>query len=142
MPGSIESTSPDHRTVNVPPRVCCFAGCCLVLEEPQAASASAANGTKTSVFLIVPAIGWDIWPLTPLSAADERQSVLERLCGGRTDQWVGSTAALVAVRLAGPVDRFVDALERQVGERVGAHLGGHLGLRAVVGDHLLARRHV
>ena len=50
--------------------------------------------------------------------------------------------ARVAVRLARAADRLVDALERQVGERVGAQLGGHLGLRAVVGDHLLARRHV
>ena len=46
------------------------------------------------------------------------------------------------MRLARAADRLVDALERQVGQRVGAQLGGDLGLRAAVGDHLLARRHV
>ena len=39
-------------------------------------------------------------------------------------------------------DRLVDALHREVGERVGAELGGDLLDRPLVGDHLLAGRHV
>src|SRR4051794_10127525 len=98
MPGSIESTSPDQRTVNVPPREC-LAGCCLVSEEPQAASASAASGTRARVVFITPAIGRGSKRLSVFSAANERQGVLEGVLGGRTDQWVGSTEARVAVRL-------------------------------------------
>ena len=39
-------------------------------------------------------------------------------------------------------DRLVDALQREVGEAVGAELVGDLLDRALVGDHLLAGRHV
>ena len=73
------------------------------------------------------------------------QRVLERvlgLRGGRPGQRVVAGEAGVAVRVARPADRLVDALQREVGQRVAAQLGGDLGLRAPVGDHLLARRHV
>src|SRR3712207_8019891 len=50
-----------------------------------------------------------------------------------------SREAGVAVGVARAADRLVDARHRQVGERVGPELGGDLGLRAPVGDHLLAR---
>ena len=71
--------------------------------------------------------------------------MLERvlvLPGARVLERVLAGEAGVAVRRAVALDRRVDALEREVGERVRAELGGDLGLRAVVGDHLLARRHV
>src|SRR3954453_15009002 len=77
-------------------------------------------------------------PLAP----GERKGVLEGVLGGHTNEWVIPREARAALRLPRAADRFVDAFQRQVGERVGAQLGGHLGLRAVVGDHLLARRHV
>ena len=50
--------------------------------------------------------------------------------------------ARVAVRLARGADGLVDALDRQVGERVRLELLGDLVDRPLVGDHLLARRHV
>src|SRR4051812_5029258 len=55
---------------------------------------------------------------------------------------VATAEARVAVALAGPANRLVDALEREVGEAVAVQLGRDLLDRAVVGDHLLARRHV
>ena len=75
----------------------------------------------------------------------ERERVLERvlgLRGGRPGERIVAGEARVAVRLARALDRLVDAAERQVGQRVAAQLGGDLGLRAPVGDHLLARGHV
>ena len=65
--------------------------------------------------------------------AVRRRRVAERIVAGE---------ARVAVGLARSPDRLVDALEREVGERVGLELRGDLRLGALVGDHLLARRHV
>ena len=62
-----------------------------------------------------------------------RRSVAERVAAGE---------AGVAVVLGGRADRLVDAVEREVGERVGAEVLGDLVDRPLVGDHLLARRHV
>ena len=80
-----------------------------------------------------------------VSARASGKRVLERVLALRRDragQRVLAGEAGVAVRLARAADRLVDAVERQVRQRVGAQLGGDLGLRAAVGDHLLARRHV
>ena len=57
MPGSIESTSPDHGTVSVPP---CLAAVRseddVVSVEPQPASTSSA-ATEKSILFIIPPIG-------------------------------------------------------------------------------------
>jgi hypothetical protein len=57
MPGSIESTSPDHGTVSVPPRFAVVrSGDEVVSVEPQPASRSTA-ATGKSVRFIIPPIG-------------------------------------------------------------------------------------
>src|SRR4051794_9198546 len=97
--------------------------------------------------------------LVPLPEArtTTRNSATSRLaCGNGCDalerelavRLVGIAERIVAAEagvavLAGvAVDRLVDARHREVGERVGLELVGDLLDRAVVGDHLLAGRHV
>src|SRR4051794_3131729 len=77
--------------------------------------------------------------------ARERERVLERvlrLRRGRAGQRVVAREAGVAVRVPGALDRLVDARQGEIGERVAAQLLRDLGLRAAVGDHLLAGGHV
>src|SRR6476620_8807921 len=52
----------------------------------------------------------------------------------------GEASVAVFERVA--ADRLVDALHREIGQRVGVDLLGDLVDRALVGDHLLAGRHV
>src|ERR1700754_3165781 len=93
MPGSMESTSPDQRTVRVPP---CLAGdvSAVVVEgcaPPQpAAKSAAASGTKSTDFgsAITSTDRLKRLGLDCASGPQKGQSVLEGVLVGRTNEWV------------------------------------------------------
>src|ERR1700712_4563078 len=117
MPGSMESTSPDQRTVRVPPRlagvfVAAVSVCCAP-PQPAAKSAAATDAEIKDLERAITSTDRLKWLLLDwTSGAQQRECVLEGVLAGRTNEWVVAGEARVAVRLAPAADRFVDALER------------------------------